>query len=215
MHARCGQAVGIAALIAAAACSTWALGSAADARAQPIAVAATAPHPGDTNLLGSGVVSGTSQGGVVLRATTHFIHRAAEDNAAEMIAAQYAVANSRDAMVRKLARHILAMRSKANDQILDLASRLGATMPTYPTSNQLLALNALRVKKGPTFDRAYAQFMANEHTQELERYVRAAQSARIAPAVRRYAQASLPMMQDTLQRANRLFASMAEHSRTG
>jgi putative membrane protein len=173
-------------------------------------------RPGDANPAEpSCMATGAIINRMVLQDTTTFIQRTAEDNAAEMVAAQYAIANSRSPVVRKLARRILATGSKSNDRLLDLATRLGATMPSYPTSNQLFMLNALGTEKGAKFDSAYAVFMANEHTQDVERFVRAAGSSNIAPSVRRYAQKSLPVMQDTLQRANRLLASLAARSGEG
>ena len=88
-------------------------------------------------------------------------------------------------------------------------------MPTYPTTAQLRTLNTLHNERGAKFDAAYAQFMANEHTTALARFKRAAQSDSIDPGVRRFAQNSLPSMQDTLQRANRLVASHAARNPTG
>jgi putative membrane protein len=91
---------------------------------------------------------------------------------------------------------------------------LGITMPTYPNSDQLRALNALHTDRGAQFDAAYARLMADEHTQALARFKRAAQNSRIDPAVRRFAQTSLPVMQDDLQQANRLVASHATRNRS-
>ena len=132
-----------------------------------------------------------------------------------MAAAQYAISNSRSPDVIDFARRILATRSKSSDELHDLAIRLGATMPTYPTSAQLRTLDALHAQSGTQFDAAYARFTADQRTRALALFKRAAASSDIDPAVRKYAENALPMMQETLQRANKLLASHASRTRTG
>jgi putative membrane protein len=162
----------------------------------------------------SGMAVGTSiNHDTVIQTTTQFLQQSAQDDATEEEASQYALANSNSLDIKAFARRILAARSKANDEQRDLAAKLGITMPTYPTSSQSHALEQLRTDSGARLDAAYAVFMADAHTRALARFRRAAQSSRIDPAVRQFAQNSLPAMQDGLKQANRLVASHATRNR--
>jgi putative membrane protein len=151
----------------------------------------------------------------VMQNTTAFVVQTAQDNAAELAAAQYAIAKSSSPDVQQFANHILASKAHVTNELRDLAAKLGIALPTHPTSAQLRTLNTLHAETGAKFDAEYAQFMANEHTSALARFKRAAQSTTLDPGVRRFAQDSLPSMQDTLQQANRMLASHATRSRTG
>lgn len=189
-----GWAIGVAAVFA-----PWALVSASGA------AGAGGPESSPTAAYASSMRTRLN---IDYGATRAFIQSAAQHNAIEMAAAQYAIANSQNPSVKQLARRVLSTASRSNDQLLNLASTYGIAMPTYPTSAELQRLQGLRNKRGAQFDAAYARFMANEYTPELERFVRAAGSSSIDPGASRYANSALPMMQDTLQRTNRLLASI-------
>lgn len=196
------------------AASAWSMDQSPDV--PPDSTAAGASSSQSHTTVPSGMAAGTSiNHDTVMHDTTTFIVRTGQENAAELIAAQYATANSNSADVKQFADHILATRSHVTNELRDLASELGISMPTHPSSAQLRVVDTLHHERGATFDTAYAQFMASEHTTAVARFKRAAQSDSIDPGVRRFAQDSLPAMQDTLQRANRLVASHAARSRTG
>jgi len=144
-----------------------------------------------------------------------FVVQTAQDNAAELAAAQYAIAKSSSADVQQFANHILASKAHVTNELRDLAAKLGISMPTHPTSDQLRTLGTLHTESGARFDAEYAQFMANEHSSALARFKRAAQSTTLDPGVRAFARNSLPSMQRTLHQANRLVASHSTRSRTG
>lgn len=194
--------------------SAWAMDQSPDA--PPDSTAAGAPSSQGHTALPSGMAAGTSVNhDTVMQNTTTFVVQTAQVNAAELSAAQYAIAKSSSPDVKQFANHILASRAHVTNELRDLAAKLGISMPTYPTTDQLRELNTLHSETGAKFDAAYSRFMANEHTTALARFKRAAQSNAIDPGVRQFAQNSLPSMQDTLQRANRLVASHAAGSRTG
>ena len=196
------------------AASAWAMDQSPDV--PPDSTAAGAPSSQGHTALPSGMAAGTSiNHDTVMQATTEFITQSAQDDAAEMVAAQYATTNSGSPDVKQFASRILASKGKSTDELRDLAAKLGITMPTYPTSEQQHTLNTLHNETGAKFDAAYAQFMANEHTSALARFKHAAQSTTLDRGVRTFAQNSLPSMQDTLQRANRLLASHAARRHTG
>ncbi len=196
------------------AASAWSMDQSPDV--PPDSTAAGAPSSQGHTTLPSGMAAGTSiNHDTVMQNTTTFIVLTGQENAAELAAAQYATANSSSPDVKEFANHILMSKSHVTNELRDLAAKLGINMPTYPTTAQLRALDTLHHERGATFDAAYAQFMASEHTSAVARFKRAAQSDSIDSGVRRFAQDSLPSMQDTLQQANRLVASHAARSHTG
>jgi putative membrane protein len=192
----------------------WAMDHSPDA--PPDSTAAGAPSGLSHTELPSGMAAGAGiDHDTVLQTTRDFIRRTAEDNAAEMTAAQYALSNSRSPDVAEFARRIIATRSQSNDELRDLATTLGVMMPTHPSSAQLRTLNELHAESGAQFDAAYARFTADSRTRALALFKRATVNSDIDPAVRTYAGNSLPTMQDTSQRANKLLASHASPTRTG
>jgi putative membrane protein len=192
----------------------WSMDQSPDA--PPDSTAAGAPSSQGHTTLPSGMAAGTSVNhDTVMQNTTTFIVLTGQENAAELAAAAYATANSSSPDVKQFANQILTSKSHITNELRDLASKRGIKLPTHPSTAQLRTLNTLHHERGTTFDAAYAQFMANEHTTALARFKRAAQSDSIDPGVRRFAQNSLPSMQDTLQRANRLVASHAARNPTG
>ncbi len=194
--------------------SAWAMDQSTDA--PPDSTAAGAPSSQSHTALPSGMAAGTSVNHqTVMQNTTTFVVQTAQDNAAELAAAQYAIAKSNSPDVQQFANHIIDSRSHVTNELRDLAAKLGISMPTSPTSDQLRSLNTLHSESGATFDTAYAKFMANTHTTAVARFKHAAQSNTLDPSVRQFAQNSLPSMQDTLQRANQLVASHGGRSRTG
>ena len=194
--------------------SAWAMDQSPDA--PPDSTAAGAPSSQGHTTLPSGMAAGTSVNhDTVKQETTTFIVQTAQDNAAELAAAQYAIAKSSSPDIKQFANHIIDNRSHVTNELRDLAAKLGISMPTYPTSEQLRSLNTLHSETGTTFDTAYAKFMANTHTTAVARFKHAAQSNSLDPQVRQFAQNSLPSMQDTLQQANRLVASHGGRTRTG
>jgi putative membrane protein len=202
-----------ASVLASATCA-WSMDQSPDA--PPDSTGAGASSSQGHSALPSGMAAGTSiNHDTVKQETSSFIVQTAQVNAAELVAAQYAIAKSSSPDVKQFANHILSSRSHVTNELRDLASKRGISMPTYPTSAQLRTLDTLHQETGAKFDKTYAQFMSNEHTTALARFKRAAQSNTIDPEVRTFAQNSLPSMQDTLQQANRLLASHATRSHTG
>lgn len=207
-------AAGLAIAASAGSAGAWSMDQSPDA--PPDSTAAGAASSQGHSTLPSGMAAGTSVNhDTVKQQTSAFIVQSAQDNAAELAAAQYALAKSQSPDVKQFASHILANKSHWSDELRDLAAKRGISMPSYPTSHQSRALNTLHSESGAKFDAAYAQFMANEHASALARFKRAAQNSALDPQVRRFAQNSLPSMQDTLQQANRLVASHATASHTG
>jgi putative membrane protein len=209
MNSRYGLAACLAALL-----GTTAWSMAQGPATPPDATGAGAPSSLAHTTEPSGMAVGSSiNHDTVIQTTTRFLQQSAQDDATEEAASQYALTNSNNPDVKAFARRVLAARSKANDEMRDLAAKLGITMPTYPTTNQAHALEQLRAASRARLDSAYALLMAEAHTQALARFRRAAQSSRIDPAVRHFAQTSLSVMQDSLQQANRLVASHATRNR--
>ena len=176
--------------------SAWAMDQSPDA--PPDSTAAGAPSSQGHTTLPSGMAAGTSVNhDTVKQETTTFIVQTAQDNAAELAAAQYAIAKSSSPDIKQFANHIIDNRSHVTNELRDLAAKLGISMPTYPTSEQLRSLNTLHSETGTTFDTAYAKFMANTHTTAVARFKHAAQSNSLDPQVRQFAQPALKTPRST------------------
>ena len=141
----------LAACSLAIATSAWPMDQSPDV--PPDSTAAGAPSSQGHGTLPSGMAAGTSiNHDTVIQNTTAFVAQTAQDNAAELVAAQYATANSNSPDIKQFAAHILASKSHVTNELRDLAAKLGISMPTYPTTAQLRALNTLHNERGARFD---------------------------------------------------------------
>lgn len=84
-----------------------------------------------------------------------FIDKAAQGGMAEVEPGQLAQQNAQSQEVKDFGKHMVDDHSKANDQLKQLASQQGVTLPTEISAKDMATKNRLSQLHGDAFDKAY------------------------------------------------------------
>jgi putative membrane protein len=132
-----------------------------------------------------------------------FIEQAASGGMAEIRTAQLAQQRSNSPHVRQFANRIIADHTQANSELQQIAQDQNVTLPDQPSAKDASAYRRLIGLNGTAFDQAYAQAEVSAHQQDFALFRKAAQSGQ-DPAVRSFAQKTLPILVQHLQLAQSL-----------
>ena len=93
--------------------------------------------------------------------------------------------------------------SKANSELMSLASSKGITLPADLDAKHRETVTKLSGMSGAEFDRAYGKMMLSDHTKDVSEFEK--QSARgTDPDLKSFASKTLPTLQEHLQMARAL-----------
>jgi putative membrane protein len=90
--------------------------------------------------------------------------------------------------------------TKANSELKKAAADAGITLPTAADSEQKALADKLSKLSGPEFDKAYMKDMVKDHEKDVAAFEKAAKSEG-EPAVKTFAEKTLPTLQDHLKMA--------------
>jgi putative membrane protein len=111
-----------------------------------------------------------------------------------------AMANSSNAAVRQFGQHMVTDHGKAGQDLAQIASARGASLPTQLTARQQKEFDRLAALSGPEFDKAYVAFMVKCHKTDATEFRRASESLD-DPDLRAFAGSALAMVEDHLKMA--------------
>jgi len=126
-----------------------------------------------------------------------FIRDVEAGDAYEISAGQKALVKSGDEQVKSLAQHMVDDHSKADKQIMALATRHGLSNSAGMTANQIDMLRRLDNLSGADFDREYLSQQEQAHKDTIAKFQDAGTNAD-AQDVRDWANATLPTLQSHL-----------------
>jgi len=132
-----------------------------------------------------------------------FVQHAASGGMAEIQAAQLAQQRAGSPQVRQFAGRMITDHTQAGDELQQIADQLSITLPSQPDSKEMAAQQKLRGLNGANFDEAYAQQEVRDHQQDVALFRKEATSGQ-DPALKAYAQKTLPILQQHLQMAQLL-----------
>jgi putative membrane protein len=136
-------------------------------------------------------------------ADSTFATKAASGGLAEIQAAQQAQQKSTSPQVKTFANQMIADHTKANNELQQIAQQQKLTLPTQPTAHDRASVQAMGSKTGANFDRGYAQEEVRDHQQDISLFEQEAKSGR-DPALKQYAQETLPTLRHHLEMAQTL-----------
>lgn len=136
-------------------------------------------------------------------ADREFVQHAASGGMAEIQAAQLAQQRAGSPQVRQFAGRMITDHTQAGDELQQIADQLSITLPSQPDSKEMAAQQKLRGLNGANFDEAYAQQEVRDHQQDVALFRKEATSGQ-DPALKAYAQKTLPILQQHLQMAQLL-----------
>jgi putative membrane protein len=130
----------------------------------------------------------------VSSADKSFATKAAAAGMAEVSEAQIAQSKSGRQDVKDFAQKMIADHSKANDQLKQIASANGITLPTEPSKSDRSKASALSKKSGTAVDKQYIKDQQGAHKDAVALFTKESKNGK-NPALKDFATQTLPTLQ--------------------
>lgn len=138
---------------------------------------------------------------------TCFAQQAARSDLFEIRSSQLALSRSSNAAVKTFAENIIKDHNDASAKLKARASALNISLPTDLDAPKLADLQALQVKQGEAFDRAYAAIQVNAHVDAVNLFTNYAAKGQSAD-LKAHATETLPHLQHHLTMARDLLSAV-------
>src|SRR5262245_31900722 len=132
-----------------------------------------------------------------------FMKDAAQSGMAEVKMGELATSNGESQQVKSLAQKLVTDHGKVNDELKQLATKKGVTLPDAVTEQQKTMLQHLSSLKGSDFDAAFKQHAVDGHQKSVDKFKTAAEKAKDAD-IKAFAAKTLPTLQQHLALAKQL-----------
>lgn len=159
----------------------------------------------NTNSGGTGgnTNSGHGMGHGVAAADHRFVMFAAMGGMAEVEMGRLAAQKGASEDVRQFGQHMVDDHTKANEELMRIASSKGMTPPATLDAKHQAAMRKMSGLSGEKFDREYAKMMVSDHRKTVSEFQREADRG-TDPELKAFAAAQLPALQGHLRMAQRL-----------
>lgn len=141
-----------------------------------------------------------SKTGGVSTADRKFMTNAAQGGMAEVELGQLAQEKGQSQEVKDFGKKMVDDHSKANDQLKQLASQKGVTLPTDMDAKDQATKAKLEKLSGTQFDQAYMKDMLMDHKKDVAEFQKESTSAH-DPDLKNWAGETLPTLQGHLKMA--------------
>jgi putative membrane protein len=160
-------------------------------------------------LLAAGPAFAQSSAGSAQRMNfdSSFITKAAEGGMAEVKLGQLAAQKGSNPDVRSFGQQMVDDHGKANNELKQLASSKGVTLPSDINSKDQVIYDRLSKLDGSAFDHAYVQDMVTDHREDVNEFRRESRSGSDSD-VKAWAGKTLPTLEHHLQLAESLEAKV-------
>ena len=132
-----------------------------------------------------------------------FAIKAAQGGKAEVDMGQLAASRASDPKVKEFGQKMATDHAKANDELQAVASNDGINLPDDASKQQKAAAEKLGKLQGADFDKEYAHMMVKDHEEDVALFKKEATSGS-NPALKAYAQKTLPTLEEHLRMAREL-----------
>lgn len=153
-----------------------------------------------------------SDGGSVTSDQT-FLKEAAEGGLAEVELGQLAVEKSSNEDVKRFAQLMVEDHGKANEDLKQLATQKGVSLPSEPTAKQKAKKEQLSKLSGDEFDRAYMSDMLKDHKADIAAFEKESDSGNDSD-IKRFASQALPTLRAHLKQAESVTGKIEQASNT-
>jgi putative membrane protein len=171
------------------------------------AVGIAAAQTADNNM------AGTSSGHKLTAADRQFVKKAAQGGMAEVELGQLATEKAASPEVKQFGQRMVDDHTKANDQLKQVASEEGVTVPDKLDAKDAATKARLEKLSGKAFDRAYMHDMVLDHTKDVSEFRMEAKNAS-DPAVKNFAKETLPTLESHLKEAKSIAPKTTKTART-
>jgi putative membrane protein len=138
-----------------------------------------------------------------------FAKEAAEAGVMEVKLGQLAVSKATSQEVRTLGQHMVDDHSKANNELMALASKKTMNLPSALSSDGQKAYDELNKKSGADFDKAYSEMMVKDHKKVISKFEHEAEKGDDAD-LKAWASKTLPTLKHHLEMSE---ASCKDHKK--
>ena len=144
-------------------------------------------------------------------ADTKFVLNAAKGGLAEVEMGRLAAGKASSAQVKEFGQRMVTDHSKANDELKQIASQKGITLPKAVDAAEEKKMDSMSKLSGEAFDRAYMADMVADHKKDVAEFKKEASSGKDSD-VKSFASKTLPTLQDHLKMAQHVHSKVAGKS---
>jgi putative membrane protein len=132
-----------------------------------------------------------------------FMMSAARDGIFHVEAGKLAVQRGSSEGVKKFGQHAIDHHTQINDELMQLASKKGATLPKKMSKEQQETLDKVAKLSGPDFDKAYLEMEIKDHSKDLSAFQKEAKDGK-DPDVKAWAAKTVAAIEEHLKMARDL-----------
>lgn len=151
----------------------------------------------------------TNQNMTAKSADAKFMMTAAAGGLAEVEMGRLALERASSDAVKQYAQRMIDDHTKANQDLMQVASTKGVTLPTGPDAKHMALMEKLRRMTGADFDRMYIKEAGIKDHQNMEKLFRNETIKGKDADVRAFASRTLPAVQDHLRMAREMSGTMS------
>lgn len=153
-----------------------------------------------------------NQGMMANSSDAKFMMTAGEGGMAEVALARLALERASSDAVKQYAQRMVDDHTKAGEELMQLASAKGITLPTGPDAKHMALMEKLRQKSGAEFDRMYVKEAGVKAHESMEKLFQKESTGGKDADARAFAAKTLPTVQEHLRMARDMSASMMSTS---
>jgi putative membrane protein len=127
-----------------------------------------------------------------------FMDKAAQGGMAEVQLGQLATQKANAPEVKQFGQRMVDDHTKANDELKQLASQKGVTLPTTMDKSSQKEYDRLSKLSGAQFDQEYMKHMVSDHKKDVSEFKSEANKSKADADVKQWAQKTLPTLQEHL-----------------
>jgi putative membrane protein len=161
-------------------------------------VPGTNPQTGATTAAQTGEMSSSDR---------TFMQKAAQGGMAEVELGKLAEENAQSQDVKDFGKRMVDDHSKAGDQLRQVASQQGVTLPSDLSAKDNATKQRLSQLHGDAFDRAYMKDMVTDHRQDIAEFKHESTGGH-DPQVKQWATQTIPTLEEHLKMAEQVDAKV-------
>jgi putative membrane protein len=140
-----------------------------------------------------------------------FAKEAAQGGMMEVDLGQLAAQKGASQAVKDFGQRMVTDHSKANQELMQIASQKGMSLPTALPADKKQMRDKLAASSGAEFDRMYMTHMVKDHEKDVKEFEKQAQNGK-DPALRSFAEKTLPTLRQHLEMARTVAAQVGAHT---
>ena len=142
-----------------------------------------------------------------------FVKKAAQGGLAEVELGQLAAQKASSEEVKKFGQRMVDDHTKANEQLKQVAAEKNIEIPRQLDAKDKATKARLEKLSGEQFDKAYMKDMVKDHQKDVPEFQRESSMGK-DPAVKNFAQQTLPTLKEHLKEAEKIAPKQQQAERT-